>query len=460
MQACVSGGCTYACDATYTACSAGGSAPACLLTNPSTTTGVFVATGGGTNPSLCGGEASPCGTITVGLAAIAQSAGTRNIIYVANGTYTEQVTLAPGVTIQGGWLYSANTWTHWCTANPQTGAVIQAPTGTGTTVIANFAAAGSATLDTLTIQSIPMAAPGQSLYGIMATGSATSLTLNNVDISVAAGGPGAPGMPGAGGAAATAACTGSPQSGGAGGNGNAGSGAPVGNYSATGYAPSTGQNGGLTTAATAGQCGSPPGSAQTTMVDNMCGDPGGTGCGEVDPFACTSKAGICGAGGNPGTPGTGGVGGGSSIGLFVWGGASVTVTGSAVGTGNGGAGGAGGTGGNGGGGYLGPNGANGVYGPATTDCTNHCVGKPSEQVCSCLLTNSVICATGGAGTLGGPGGAGGNGGGGNGGDSYCWYAGGGGSVSATPSECSAGSGGTGGTGGATPGATGNSGHVP
>jgi hypothetical protein len=457
MPACAGGGCGYACDSGYTACNAGGTAPACLLTNPNTTAGVFVAPGG--SGGSCGSESQPCGTIAEALAVVASSSGTKNIIYLSNGTYTEQVTLPAGVTIQGGWFDSGGSWTHLCNANAQTGAVIQAPAGGSSwTVTASFASVGSSTLDTLTIQSVATALPGQSLYGIIATGSATTLTLNNVDINVAAGGAGAAGTGGASGAAATAACTGSPQSGLPGNPGSAGTGAPSGTYSASGYTPSTGQNGGVVTAAAPGQCGSPPGPAQAGgPLDNPCTNPDSTGCEDDPTYTCTSKAGTCGAGGAPGGPGTGGVGGGSSIGVFVWG-AKVTITGSAVGTGNGGAGGTGGTGGTGGAGYQGPNGANSMYATSCTTTSCHKVG--TDEVCLCTGAANTVCALGGAGTTGGAGGNGGNGGGGNGGDSYCWYAGGAGSVTATPSECSAGSGGAGGTGGATTGATGNSGHVP
>ncbi len=117
-------------------CVGGACMNGCSSLKPDTATGVFVAPGG--SGGACGSEMQPCGTIAAGLAAIASSTGTKKIVYLANGTYTEQVTLAAGVSIEGGWLDTGGTWTRQCVANPQSGVIIQAPAGVGTTVVANY----------------------------------------------------------------------------------------------------------------------------------------------------------------------------------------------------------------------------------------------------------------------------------------------------------------------------------
>ena len=438
-----SGTCGYVCSTGYAACSAGGSAPACLLTNPNTTAGVFVAPGG--SGGACGSESQPCGTIAEALAVIAMSSGSKSIIYLANGTYTEQVALVPGITIQGGWLDSGGSWTHLCTATPQTGAMIQAPSGTTSTVNANFSSAGTSTLDTLTIQSIPTAAPGQSLYGVMAIGGTTTLVLNDVDINVAAagagpgGGVGSTGTPGSSGACAT------PQDGANGPSGSPGAGALAGTFTASGYTPSNGASG--KSAGGNGDNGGPPPPALCTTVSS-CDDNGSGACESTNPQCCNT-AGSCGNGGGGGGVGGPGQGGGSSIGVYTWG-AIVTITGAAITTGAGGTGGPGGAGGPGGPGAQGPAGAAGKYASA---CHVHCIGS----TCVCLgNTPLATCEPAGVGSTGGTGGTGGAGGGGAGGDSYCWYIGGGAVVNASTTTCTPGSAGTGGGGGAT-GASGASG---
>jgi len=439
--ACSGGACGYACSTGYTACNAGGSAPACLLANPDTNKGVFVAPGGA--GGACGSESQPCGTIAEALTVIGMSSGTKTIIYLANGTYTEQVTLVPGITIQGGWLDSGGSWTHLCTATPQTGAVIQAPAGAISTVNANFAAAGTSTLDTLTIQSLPSASPGQSLYGVMATGGTTTLVLNDVDINVAAAGGGPPGGVGSAGTpGASGACT-TQQDGANGPPGAAGPGAPPGLFLASGYSPANG-TGGKTNGGN-GDNGGPPAPPACTTVTS-CDDDGNGNCVSTNP-SCCNTSGSCGNGGAGGGPGGPGQGGGSSVGVYTWG-AVVTITGAAITTGTGGNGGPGGPGGPGGSGAQGPLGAAGKY---AASCHQHCIGS----VCACIgNTPLATCEPAGLGSTGGTGGTGGGGGGGAGGYSYCWYIGPGSVVNASTTACTPGGAGSGGGGGAAGGASG------
>jgi hypothetical protein len=411
----------------------------CSTLQPNTAAGVFVAPGGGSG--ACGSEMQPCGTIALGLAAIASSSGTKTILYLANGTYTEEVTLPAGITIQGGWLDTGGTWTHQCVANPQSGAIIQAPPGMGTTVIASYM--GTATLDTLTVQSIATAAAGQSLYGIMATGAGTSLALNNVEVNVTAGGAGGTGTTGTAGTnGATGNCvlgTG-PSDGAIGTNGTPGTGAMAGAFAAGGFTPNTGLAG--VGAGTNGHNGGTPTAPGCVTVDSPCED----GCGSCfdDPnYSCCPTAGQCGNAGTGSGPGGPGSGGGSSIGIYVWG-ASVTVTGGTVTTGAGGNGGDGGPGGAAGTGMTGPS---GFAGKTTTGpCGQTCHIVAGMPVCVCKPGGTAICAPAGPGTRGGNGGQGGKGGGGSGGFSYCWYQGGSGMVAAaTSAMCMSGAAGLGGS---------------
>jgi hypothetical protein len=426
--ACVNSACTVACNATFTACMGG-----CILAQPDAVAGVFVAPGGGTG--ACGSESQPCATIAGGLAAIASSQGTKSVVYLANGTYTETVTLPAGIIIQGGWLDTGGTWTHQCVANPQSGAVIQAPANADRTIVASYN--GSATLDTLTIQNIATAAAGQSLYGVFATGTTTQLLLKNVDIQVAGGGSGNNGVQGTSGAGGAASCA--PTSDGAkGAPGTAGSGAAAGTYSASGYSPNTGGTGTAGASGDNGTAGS-PGSCESVM---SCGDDGLGNCVTSSTMNCgiIGGTGCPGGGSGPGTPGSGG---GSSIGVFDWG-AVVTIAGSTIAPGSGGNGGQGGAGGTPGSGSQGPTGTAGKYatschvGPTNCalTCTCHCIGPA-------LTTGGA----GGAGSFGGNGGTGGTGGGGSAGDSYCWYQGGGGTVNAANPMCTPGQAGQGGNAG-------------
>jgi hypothetical protein len=411
----------------------------CTSLQPNTVAGVFVAPGGGSG--ACGSETQPCGTIALGLAAIATSAGTKTILYLANGTYTEQVILPAGITIQGGWLDTGGTWTHLCgspEAGAEAGAVIQAPAGTATTIVASYS--GTSTLDTVTVQSIPTAAGGQSLYGIMATGAGTSLVLSNVDINVAAGGAGDTGSTGSAGAAGASGACSATSDGLSGSNGTPGAGAVAGTFAAGGFTPNSGMAG--VTSGTDGHNGGQPAAAVCNTVENDCVFDC-SGCSVDTAYSCCNTAGSCGNGGTGSGPGGPGSGGGSSIGVYVWA-ATVTVTGGAITTLGGGNGGDGGPGGTPGTGTLGPSGAPGKI---PSSCSNSCHLVAGEPVCTCKAgTLLTTCAAAGPGTRGGDGGQGGQGGGGSGGFSYCWYQGGGGMVTASTSAmCTPGPAGSGGS---------------
>ncbi len=379
--------------------------------------GVFVAPGGvdmagcGTSPS------SPCASITQGLmtATIKTDAGARNIVYVAGGPtggapaapYVEKVTLPGGVTVQGGWHWAgggSSEWTFDCSASPESVVTVQALPTQNMTVIAN-SNNGMSTLSTLTVLSKATANPGESLYGIFATGANTQLTLTDVLIVVQQGGAGQTGVNGNAGVTPP---TCSP------GDGNAATGtAAVGTAGAAASVSSTGfspQTGGTGATGAAGDNG-PAGAAGMTVMYSQCTSVTPS-CVQGNNFSCVGGTGINGCGGGGGMGGGGGGGGGSSVALFAYD-ATVIVTAGGFQAGNGGPGGPGGEGGS------------GVAGSAGS------VGSPSAcSTSSCMTSSKCISgqttANGGAApaTGGGQGNSGGSGGGGSGGDSYAILTGG------------------------------------
>jgi hypothetical protein len=412
-------------DATTDAADAGG----CLSQVVDPTTGVFVVPGGSDAGASCGSLATPCGGVQLGLDR-ANSSGAKTV-YVAAGTYDESIGLYAGITLQGGWSESAGVWTPLCTGSAQTAVTITAPPTANVTVTAT-SLGGTATLETLTIASKAEASvqPGESIYGIVATGATTSLVLDDVVVQISAGGQGANGGTGAAGAAATGTCPGGNGSGGAAGGG--GTGSTGGSFSSAGYtagsgasgmtgaAGSAGVDGGAGTCASCAIPGCSNGNCVAVSTNKMCGANGLSGCG--------------GAGGGPGSPGHGG---GSSIALYLW---DAQATCSAT-TLTAGAGGAGGTGG------LGGDGGAGSPGQPGTSAGSCGTSVPGSLLCAsgCTATSNPVALDGGApGGAGGAGGLGGQGGGGAGGWSCSYYQGGAASLTASASSFTFATPGTGG----------------
>lgn len=425
-QATCSGGvCAFACDSGYEQCGS-----SCLPAAPDTVHGVFVSPGGPTGG--CGTADIPCGTISAALALLQQAdAGTRNIVYVSESAtpYADQVALPAGVTIEGGWVdEGAGQWSHPCALDPSQ-VVVQAPAGVDAVVLAS--SGGSATLRTLTLVNKPNApAAGQSLYGVLVNGSATQLSLENVQIDMGAAGKGTDGSPGAA-ATGAVACTSAGDSV-AGTSGPTGGAGPAGAYSASGY--TIGGAGATGIAGNPGDNGG-PGKAGASCTPTSCQPVLGV-CRDVTGTTVTGGTGSIGCGGNGGQGGGGGAGGGSSIAVYAWGsGVQVSITNSSITPGNGGAGGSGGVGGT---------GAAGVAGAAgsTRTCPQARCGSSSGST-TCMPEGSTVAFGGAGGLAGGNGGEGGTGGGGAGGDSYCTYAGGGATITGTP-QCTPAMGGAGG----------------
>jgi len=403
----------------------------CVTVAPDDDAGIFVAPSG-TTDSACGTETVPCSSVQTGIERAHLITG-KSIVYVARGTYAEAITLYAGITVEGGWDVLAEgttfSWVQACT-NPSAAFVLQPTSGNQTVTAADLG--GSAVLSTMTVMSKSQANPGESLYGISATGVSTTLTLTDVIVNVSAGGDGAPGDAGSPGDAGGGECV--PGDSGTPSPGAPGLGAEAGTFddggwesysgaAGTGGAPGGGVDGGAGTCLACGTCGVVVITCKfTTNGVDSCGSPGVAGCG-----------GAAGGGGN------GGGGGGSSIGVFVWD-ATVSMNGGSVQTSNGGRGGTGGTAGPGGAGDPGIAGEAGA--PCSVSCNTSCNGVSGEGEAG---------APGGAGTGGS---AGGLGGGGSGGSSYAIAQGGQANVTVTTTSLAHGDAGSGGGPDASTGAAG------
>lgn len=355
-----------------------------------------------------GTQAQPLRTVTAAVAKAAASSPPFTVD-VAGGTYGEGqgVPVTSGITIAGG--FDPSTW-----AQP----------GVQTTVISGSPQAVSATgatsvlLEDLTLQGDTPAGAAQSAYGLHEI-NGSDVSLQGVTVSAQNGTAGTPGPSGlagqngsngssGGNGQASGGCTssygtgggggaspvgasggrggdggcsggnGNPGSsgtgaqGGSGGNGGAGdneaeaNGAP-GNDGAIGAAGTSGAGASNTLADASASWAGADGGNGTNGTDGSGGGGGGgggaltTGC----PFTCTYNGGAGGGGGGGGgqhgTAGNGGQFGGGSFGIYLWD-STVTVQGSDITAGNGGAGGSGGNGGSsgrGGGSGAGGTGSNG-----------------------------------------------------------------------------------------------------
>jgi hypothetical protein len=368
----------------------------------------------------------PCRTINRGIE-LARYLNASNTVHVAEGVYREVVDLIPGVRIEGGWRMVGTRWIREH-IDANTAVVIQAPETDNVTVYADYIG-GHATLATLSVVSKRIADESESLYGIMARGASTRLTLEGVRVVAAEGGNGINGMNGIEGAPGyEAGCLGiivpavTPKPGRNGANGLTGI------FTQSGYIPASGSS---------GQPGEPGQNGRFPTLNAACFSNCGI-CDSSNAAECTTTPdscgtnGIAGCGGGGGSGGGPGVGGGSSVALFVWN-AEVDVRGGTLEAGNGGKGANGGAGGRGG------RGSPGIPGqqPQQPSCFRCSIDQGTTYYSTQTPTpicNNVYIGTGRAGEPGGPGsdGArGGDGGGAAGGFSYAIYTGGDAKVTST-----------------------------
>lgn len=335
----------------------------------------------GTNSAYCGASHSPCQTVSYGTARAPQVGA--NIVYLAQGTYAESVTLSTPISLIGGWTPSSGAWTRPCQSLATT-TTIASPEAIG--LSAQFS--GTAELESLQIRTKGRdGTDGSSRYGIFATGSATRLELRDLVVAPGSANPGASGVTGQNGSPPPSSCE----------TGDGADGAPAtvapstspGVFTQAGFVPGDGANGSNGNSGQNGALG-----ANVEEVCDFCTNCIGAAGGER-----IAQGGANGCGGGHGMAGGGGSGGGSSVGVFaalanVYFGDSVVVS-----TGSGGDGAVGGHGGDGVHGSYGSEGTDYVCNPQSSGCNNSC--------------DKVIQSNyGGDGGNGSPGSAGGDGAGG------------------------------------------------
>ena len=380
---------------------------------PDDAAGIF-ATPTGINSATCGTRAAPCKTLSHSVTRAA--AAFRNKVYVARGTYLEKLTLAANVEVVGGWDVTGTTWKRAC-VTPEEAVIVRAPPGQTITVEARDLG-GQATLSLLRVESkvAALVLPGESLYGVVAVGTTTTLVMNDVRIEMTDAVAAASGTKGIAGTAPPASCaagTGAP-----GADGGQGAGAPGGSYDPTnGYAPGTAAAGG---AASVGANGVAGGAGACVTCGSCALDVAALTCTLVPGInqPTCGKNGTAGCGGGAGGAGGPAAGGGSNIGVFAWD-ATVTINRGKVKSGDAGSGGTGGAGG------AGAAATKGAAGAPADICVVGCTFDAVNVACVDVKGQA---GGGTAGDAGGRGGSAGAGGGGGGGSSFAIYQGGAGLV--------------------------------
>jgi hypothetical protein len=367
---------------------------------------LFVATSG--NDAFPGTMDQPMRTISAAIA-LAATLPDRDHVYVSEGTYSERLDLADGVSVWGGYSAAAG----W-----QRSAAFETIVENGTVESLNvFGARGNGiatptVVADLTIRTLASTIQRTTQYGLHCD-TCPGVRLERVHVVAAAGTAGSSGTNaqaghsgpdgsaggigscngsavGSGGSHGASACFQDTSTGGNGGAGGA-------------EGANTGQHGGASTAGTpggAGGAGGSVGSPGERGADGVDGANGTDGAGALNATSISSRLwlGRAGANGGQGSDGFGGGGGGGGGGQ---GGPLVND-----GTGNGGGGGgAGGCAGGGGGGGRAGGASLGVF----------LVDSTGAVIVDC----SIESGDGGAGGRGGRGGDGGSGGSGGGGGSNC-----------------------------------------
>jgi hypothetical protein len=426
--------------------------PACLTKTADVADGVLLISGATPPPppvdaGVCGSYANPCTDLASAIPALGTGTNALHIIYVGNGTHvpaggaTSFPSLPDGITLQGGWNVTDSEsegyrFNATCDVNATFSSAGPSVFTVGT---AGSPSTGKVVLNSVDLKNIatpptPSTGGGESLYGIFAVGTSgpggSTLSLNDVTITVANGGQGADGGGGPKGPdGALGGCplgvNQTPATPGAVGM-NGGAGANV-TYSASGTAAAegaTGTQGGVGTAGAVGAEGCSNGNAT-----KVCHAPTLT-----EPMICSfgpALAPVCTAapnGGCPGMggePGQGGFGGGSSVAVYMWGG-NLQAQNATLDPGVGGTGGAGGLS------LGGGNGAPTGQLPLPTSfyyniTMESCSYSSMKGACEASADVPLVAMPGKPGATGG---TGGQGGGGAGGDSYGYYLGGGAQLTA------------------------------
>jgi len=272
-----------------------------------------------------GAPYDPMNSIQAALDKAAERGSGKDHVYVAAGTYNEQITLRVGVSVFGGYSNDGK----WTRKLGQYTSTIQSSSATSSirVVIADGIDGARTVFDGFTVVAGTNANPGGSSYAIWVRSSSASLEIRNVLATGghggtgAAGGDGGPGAPGGDPSNGTPGtdhdCAGNGCDNQWGGRGGAGgpnactSGINAGGGKG-GDAQDCTENGFNTGATSPG--GAPGGTAETKGSDGSPGDVGGNGQGGTANGAVDGSGfwrGIGGGNGDPGRNGVGGGGGGS-----------------------------------------------------------------------------------------------------------------------------------------------------
>ncbi|MEO7112307.1 MAG: hypothetical protein ABI183_17810 [Polyangiaceae bacterium] len=366
--------------------------------HPDTSAGIFVYGDVGQDVSNCGDESTPCKTLNYGITKAKGTSGKTTVfVAVGDSPYNETVKLLSNITVEGGWTVVGSgdkaEWDRVCSFTDAT--QIATIVGTESAAVRADDLGGEATLRYLAIRT-KVAGPGESIYGVFASGSSTRVMLDNVFVEVGVGGPGKPGADGIPGLTGGPSCPignaiTSPSA-------EAGVGAQLGTVGANGVSPKS---------ATNGESGATGGNG-LRGTDGGCiaclACAGGLGACSSAPDSC-GGVGKSGCGGGGGGGGAAGGSGGSAVGIYAWAGAVVVVGGKidVAGGGNGGAGGNGASGGEGGAGEI---------GDVATACSTSCLNAGLACTATVLSTGAGTPGLGTRGANGSTGGAGGGGAGG------------------------------------------------
>ncbi len=404
-----------------TAGSAGAPGPTCSATDATPKDAMFVV------PPALIQPGTPDGSLTRPFTSIADAIGAaaaeqKARVIVSAGTYAENIALnalSAALTIEGGWSFESSTWVHVCDATSDSyrptikGASSDTPTlhvsGTQTQVL---------TLHALRITTPASASAGQSQIAIHVTSS--TVTLDDVDVVAGDAGDGQtpttpPPAPGQIQCDGLTLC--GPTDTNLDGNPGPEGAAPTtgGTFDTVGFTPASGLAGGQ------GEPGRNGTSGGTSLpITCFVCSTDVTNCKQVPDPGKTGTPGKCGCGGLGGNGGLPGGGGGASVGLLATSKATITITNSAITSGDGGDGAQGQNGGPSG------DGSDGTPGQASDTCENDVNDMASCQVaasstgnkCKAFNTVKTSSSGGAAGGKGGTGGPGGKGGPGAGGPSY------------------------------------------
>lgn len=287
----------------------------CHAGAPDEARGTFVSPDG-SDVEDCGSADAPCQTISLAITRAQDS--NKDTVYIARGTYAEQITLHTAISLFGGYTVNSGVWNRACSGLADT-TLVNSPNAIA--LLAGFS--GVAQVRGLTLSTKDRDGDdGESRYGVYASGANTRLTFADVAIRARDANHGHVGAPG--GTLASAVCDA--------GDGQDGVAAEPtlttipGAFTEYGFIPGTGATGYPGSQGQGGVAGTPTEyNCTSCSLQWTCIYSGGYGCYQYDNICVgtgtgyqTAAGGANGCGGAPGDGGVGGGGGGASVGIFAW----------------------------------------------------------------------------------------------------------------------------------------------